>query len=71
VSAFGRGRRLRKLHRRGLRVRRRYHQRRDGESRCSKQHQAKVRHDNFYPNKIFDNKWNACLPRVTGVSINR
>ena len=45
VFAFSEGRSLRDLEWRGLRIRRRSHQRRDGESRRGKQHQAKVRHE--------------------------
>ena len=45
VPILGGRRSLRELDRRGLRVRRRYHQRCNGESRRGKQHQAKVRHE--------------------------
>lgn len=73
VSAFGgwRGlfggwRSLRELDRRGLRVQRRRRQRRDSESRRGQQHQAKVRHDNYYPNKKFGDKREVCWPMVAG-----
>jgi hypothetical protein len=70
LPAFSGWRTLRELDRRGLSVRWRRHQRRDGESRRGEQHQAKVRHDNLYPNKKFRQQTRSLLADGGGVAIN-